>query len=350
MQSTYIRAPSLLGKLKAKPAWGTFSLNPVRSGNVYAIDGRTTWLVHNYLRADEHDFEAVDRDASLRAILGVGTDFEYDIISNEDWIARRLLADQFRDRRAFICGDAAHLWVPMAGYGMNAGIADAMNLSWLLAAVLRGWANEAILRAYEAERRPITEQVSRYAMNHAIALAKMRSAVPAEIEDGGPAGVAARERVGRELYDLNVHQYCCGGLNFGYFYDASPIIAYDDAAPPAYTMADFTPSTVPGCRTPHLWLRDRRSLYDALGPDYTLIRTDPSASAEPLMAAAAQRRVPVALLDLDAPEAAALYPWKFVLSRPDQHVAWRANVLPADPLALIEQIRGGGNPQPAYAS
>jgi 2-polyprenyl-6-methoxyphenol hydroxylase-like FAD-dependent oxidoreductase len=342
VQSTFIRAPSLLGSLKAKPAWGTFSLNPRRSGNVYAIDGRTTWLVHNYLRPDEHDFEAVDRDASLRAILGVGAGFTYEIISKEDWIARRLVADRFRDRRAFICGDAGHLWVPMAGYGMNAGIADAMNLSWQLAAVLHGWAPVTILDAYEAERQPITEQVSRYAMNHAVALAKLRSAVPAEIDDEGPAGAAARARVGRELYDLNVNQYCCGGLNFGYFYDASPIIAYDRASPPSYSMYDFTPSTVPGCRTPHLWLRDGRSLYDALGPDYTLIRADPSAAADALLAAAAHRRVPMTLLDLDAPEAAALYPWKFVLSRPDQHVAWRGDAVPADPLALIDRIRGAG--------
>ena len=47
----------------------------------------------------------------------------------------------------------------MAGYGMNAGIADAMNLSWQLAAVLHCWAPPAILDAYEAERQPITEQV-----------------------------------------------------------------------------------------------------------------------------------------------------------------------------------------------
>ena len=103
VQSTFIRASSLLSSLKAKPAWGTFSLNARRSGNVYAIDGRMTWLVHNYLRPDEHDFDAVDRDASLRAILGVGADFDYEVISKEDWIAHRLVADRFRDRRAFIC-------------------------------------------------------------------------------------------------------------------------------------------------------------------------------------------------------------------------------------------------------
>src|SRR3546814_6226795 len=48
---------------------------------------------------------------------------------------------------------------------MNAGIADAANLAWLLAARLQGWGAPGILDAYEAERLPITEQVSHFAMN-----------------------------------------------------------------------------------------------------------------------------------------------------------------------------------------
>jgi 2-polyprenyl-6-methoxyphenol hydroxylase-like FAD-dependent oxidoreductase len=340
VQSTYIRAPSLIGLMQAEPAWGTFSINPRRSGNVYAIDGRTTWLVHNYLRQDEHEFDEVDRDACLRAILGVGPDFRYEIISNEDWIARRLIVDRLRDRRAFICGDAAHLWVPMAGYGMNAGIADAMNLSWMLAGVLKGWAAPGLLDAHQAERLPITDQVSRYAMSHSLALARQRGAVPPEIEDDTPLGEAARARVGRELYDLNVNQYCCGGLNFGYFYDRSPVIAYDDAKAPDYTMYDFTPSTVPGCRTPHLFLRDGRSLYDALGSGYTLIRTDPEVPVDGFRAAAARRGLPLQVLDLDAPGTAALYDRKLVVSRPDQHVGWRGNREPSDALAVVDLLRG----------
>ena len=260
-QSTYLRAPDLIRRMQAVPAWSTQSLNARRSANMFAIDGRETWLIHNYLRPEETNFEAVDRDRCIRLILGVGPEFDYQVITKEDWIGRRMVADRFRRDRVFICGDAAHLWVPFAGYGMNAGIADAMNLSWMLAGVLKGWADPAILHAHEAERLPITEQVSHYAMNTAVSLRQARGAVPPEIEDDGPQGDAIRADFGRKLYELNVPQYCCGGLNFGYFYDRSPIIAYDDQAAPAYTMYFFEPSTVPGCRTPHLWLRDGRSLY-----------------------------------------------------------------------------------------
>jgi hypothetical protein len=105
-------------------------------------------------------------------------------------------------------------------------------------------------------------------------------------------------------------------------------------------MATFTPSTVPGCRTPHVWLRDGRSLYDALGPWFTLLRFDPAVDVTPLTGAAAQRGVPLDVLDVQSDEAAAVYDRALVLSRPDRHVAWRGNALPSDPLALVDVIRG----------
>jgi hypothetical protein len=231
--------------------------------------------------------------------------------------------------------------VPYAGYGMNAGIADAMNLSWLLAAHLNGWAPSSILDAYEAERWPITSQVSRFAMSHAEAEIRRRGAVPDHIEDPSAEGEQARAEVGRLAYEINVQQYACAGLDFGTYYDCSPIIAYDGAEHPAYTMDSYTPSTVPGCRTPHLWCKDGRSLYDAMGPEFTLLRLDPAVDVAACEAAARDRGMPLKVLDIEPPAAATFYGSKLVLSRPDQHVAWRGDTLPSDPLGLIDRVRGG---------
>jgi 2-polyprenyl-6-methoxyphenol hydroxylase-like FAD-dependent oxidoreductase len=342
VQSTYIRAPDLIYRQLHERAWGTGVINPRRAGMVYAIDGRERWLVHNYMKPGEGDFDSVDRDASIQTILGVGTEFRYDIISKEDWYGRRLIAARFRDRCAFIAGDAAHIWVPYAGYGMNAGIADATNLSWLLAAHLNGWAPASILDAYEAERWPITSQVSRFAMSHAEAEIRRRGAVPNEIEDAGGEGQRARQETGRLTYEINVQQYACAGLNFGTYYDRSPIIAYDGAEHPAYTMSNYMPSTVPGCRTPHLRCADGRSLYDAMGPEFTLLRFDPDVDVAGLELAARDRGLPLKVLDVAQP-AGGPYQEALVLSRPDQHVAWRGNRPPAKPLALINRVRGASD-------
>ncbi len=73
-----------------------------------------------------------------------------------------------------------------------------------------------------------------------------------------------------------------------------------------------------------------------MGPGYTLLRFDPAADVSGIVAAAAERRVPLVVLDA----ASGLYRHKLVLSRPDQHLAWRGDAAPDNPLALIDLIRG----------
>ncbi|MBB4614183.1 FAD-dependent oxidoreductase [Novosphingobium taihuense] len=349
VQSTYFRAPELLGLMKHDPAWMSYLYIGNRAGNLVAIDGKETWLLHNYLLPQESDFGEVDRDYWLRALLGVDEEFHYEIIRQEDWIGRRLVADKFRTGRAFICGDASHLWVPYAGYGMNAGIADAMNLSWQLAATINGWASPAILDAYEAERHPITDQVSRYAMSHAQKAIAERQSIPAEVDSDGPEAEAMRARIGAEAYALHVQQFACAGLNFGYFYPASPIIAYDGASAPAYTMYDYTPSTVPGCRTPHFLLADGTSLYDRMGSGYTLLVLEQDTDIAALVQAASRAGLPLTVLDLTEEAPPAAYEHALLLSRPDCHVAWRGHALPADVDALVARLSGHAQPALALA-
>ena len=97
---------------------------------------------------------------------------------------------------------------------------------------------------------------------------------------------------------------------------------------------------MPGCRTPHLWLHDGRSLYDILGPDYTLLRFDRNVDVRALAQAARVAGVPLEVVDVPAQPAPSPYRHKLVLSRPDQHVAWRGDAIPHDVGALVDLVSG----------
>ncbi|HEX2574188.1 MAG TPA: FAD-dependent monooxygenase [Polyangia bacterium] len=81
------------------------------------------------------------------------------------WLARFHLhhrgVDRYREGRAFVAGDAAHIHSPAGGQGMNTGIQDAYNLAWKLSLVLKGRAPEALLDSYNEERHPIGQQLLR---------------------------------------------------------------------------------------------------------------------------------------------------------------------------------------------
>ncbi len=337
-QSTYIHAPSLLGMMRHPPAWMTQSQNPRRCGSIFAIDGRTTWVVHNPL-VDDEEFDDIDRDRCIRLILGVDEGFSYEVLGGHDWVARRLVADKFREGPIFLCGDAAHLWGATAGYAMNAGIADAECLAWILAACVDGWGGETLLDAYEQERKTVTEQVAGISTSMRLRRIRHNADIPANIEDDTHLGKEARAQLGETDREMSLGQYCAGGLNFGYFYDSSPVIVYDGATHPTYTAHEFVQSTVPGCRLPHCWLPDGTSIYDVLGDGFALLRSDASIVVEPLQDAAAAQGVPLTVLDLDE-DAAVTYDHKLVLARPDRHIAWRSDTEPDDPAAIIAAVRG----------
>jgi len=337
-RTSLVRSSEILPLFGARrPAWMSWVVNEQVRGTVIAIDGHDLWLLHRSVPAT--DFDAVEPDASIQALLGAGRSVGYDVVHHEDWVGRRLVAERFRDGNVFIAGDAAHLWVPYAGYGMNAGIADGVQLAWLLASVLGGWATEGILDSYEAERLPITDQVSHLAMDlvleNAAALAE-RPPTP-ELADPGPAGEELRATIGPILRELNVPQFAPEGLNFGYFYDGSPIIAYDGTPPPDYSMGEVTPTTVPGCRLPHFEI-DGRPVLDHLGPDYTLIRFDPDVDISAFAAAAAAAALPLVMVDTLRPTEPDVFDHRLLIVRFDQHVVWRGDDPPGS--EVVDLLRG----------
>jgi 2-polyprenyl-6-methoxyphenol hydroxylase-like FAD-dependent oxidoreductase len=113
-----------------------------------------------------------------------------------------MVADRWREGNVFLAGDAAHLWVPMGGFGMNAGIADAISLGWRLAAALEGWGGEQLLDSYQRERAPIGAAIAGQAVKWALDTGRLMARGAGRIEalerDGaeGDAGRRA-DRLGR---------------------------------------------------------------------------------------------------------------------------------------------------------
>ena len=119
---------------------------------------RIDWQVPAETDADaEHDSGRLDR--RIRAVIGEAT--RYELVWLTGYRFSQRIAGSFRVGRVFLAGDAAHVMSPFGARGLNSGVADAENLAWKLAWVLRGDAPPSLLETYEAERRPVaTENLS----------------------------------------------------------------------------------------------------------------------------------------------------------------------------------------------
>ena len=283
-------------------------------------------------------------EADIRAALSraMGRDFDYEILSVMRWVRRELVADSYGTARVFIAGDAAHLMSPTGGFGMNTGIGDAVDLGWKLEAVLRGWGGDALLRSYDAERRPVgLRNVAEASRNLRRMLATRERLPGPEIFQPGAANDDARREYGDWFAAIMQHEWFANGVMLGYRYDDSPIVWPDGTLPPPDLSHPYVQTARPGARAPHVWLADGRSTLDLFGRGFTLLRLGADASSgERLARAAMQRNVPLSCTTLVEPQVLDAYQRRLVLVRPDGHVAWRGDSEPDDAGALIDTARG----------
>ncbi|MEV5964264.1 FAD-dependent monooxygenase [Kribbella sp. NPDC051952] len=217
------------------------------------------------------------------------------------------VAQQYRSGRTFFAGDAAHVVPPSGSYGANTGIADAHNLAWKLAAVIKGQAGEPLLDSYADERRPVARTTLRVALE----LLEQRHAGSAEDI--------------QKIDDIT--------MIFGYRYGASAAVLTEDTDLGCEVEDPRVPSGRPGLRAPHVWLqRDGRriSTLDLFARDFTLL-TGPAGAewAAAGIAAAKEFDVDLRLLRAGEQEGALLRAYGIaadgaVLIRPDGFIAWRA--------------------------
>jgi hypothetical protein len=166
---------------------------------------------------------------------------------------------------------------------------------------------------------------------------------PPKIFQPGQAGDAARRIFGAKFTATMRREWFTLGIQLGYRYENSPICIPDGTPAPPDETATYTQTARPGHRAPHVWLAPGRSTLDLFGRGFVLMRFGRAPiDAAPLVAAAAERQVPVTVHDIRDEQAVALYERRLVLVRPDGHVAWRGDEVPADAAWVIDTVRGAG--------
>ncbi|MBL8381085.1 MAG: FAD-dependent oxidoreductase [Burkholderiales bacterium] len=318
-----------------------FVMSPDSFGVFTAIDGRDFWNFQYYFLDPAKETEHLDaREVLTRA---VGRPFEFELKGVQHWHHHQSVARRWRDGRVFLTGDAAHLFVPTGGVGMNTGIGDAVDLGWKLDAVHKGWGGAHLLDSYEDERKPIAVRNSVISANNSDKIDMVMDEILPIIDEDSNAGEAHRAAITRRIRWM-ARQFNSAGTHLGYRYVDSPVIVPDGSPEPPDDFMQVVPSTWPGSRAPHAWTGADTSVrghstLDWFGGGYVLVRSAAASAADGFVAALHARGAPCTERVMPA-SIERLYESPLVLVRPDGHVCWRGTALPEDPDAVASQVTG----------
>jgi hypothetical protein len=229
----------------------------------------------------------------------------------------------------FIAGDAAHSHPPYGAHGLNTGLEDAVNLGWKLAAVRHGWGGPELLDSYTQERRPVFAGTGE------------------TITDGITADRAFLERYSpqrdRREFEQAWRARTSGEVAPAWYephYEGSPIV-WGPAGSACGVRGRHTFEARAGHHLAPVVLSSGGNVFTRLGGGFTVIALGgDEAPAAAFQAAAADLGIPLRVIadTLDGQRAA--YGQRFILVRPDQHVAWTGNDPPADAAAVLRRAVG----------
>jgi 2,4-dichlorophenol 6-monooxygenase len=305
--------------------------------------------------------------AKVRAAVG-DDEIAVELKGVATWQVNAQVAPSYAAGRFFCLGDAVHRHPPTNGLGLNMSVADAFNLAWKLALVLTEAAPPALLDTYSAERQPVGAEGVQRAITSLGEMAAVDGALGFEpgqsagdgwaalrqLDEPGPAGDDRRAAL-REAVALTDHQFNAHGIELGYRYRRGALV--DDGTPEPTPERDpqlyYTATTRPGARVPHARLEGAGVALSTLDLPVGLgfaVLTGCGGDAWTKAASKAAELTGVAvdvhvigtgeLLDPYGEWAAVreVGTTGCVLVRPDRHVAWRCDRLPADPVAELTRV------------
>jgi 2-polyprenyl-6-methoxyphenol hydroxylase-like FAD-dependent oxidoreductase len=294
------------------------------------VDLEDRWFFHAPvpLSAREGDF---DFKAFLEAAAGAELDIDFDHIGF--WDLRFAIADQYREGRVFVAGDAAHSHPPYGGYGINTGFEDARNLGWKLAAVLRGWGGEALLDSYHTERHGVFASTARDFIEKSI------EADRRFLKDYSPD----RDRA---AFEAEWRRRGTGAKTevetFEPHYEGSPIVP-GSAGRGGSAVGKHSVAARPGHHLTPRVMSDGTNVYERLGPGFTLLAFgDDASSLAEFEQAARARGISLTVVRDGSPILRDAYGADLVLVRPDQFVAWSGGADGLDVALVLGAAAGFG--------
>jgi 2-polyprenyl-6-methoxyphenol hydroxylase-like FAD-dependent oxidoreductase len=247
------------------------------------------------------------------------------------WDLRVAVAKRYRNRRAFIAGDAAHTHPPYGGFGLNAGLEDITNLGWKLQANLEGWGGDALLDSYDVERRPIFEQTGEDM------IAKGIESDRAFLDRYNPERDRTEFEAAWKTFEV------ANNTRSGSYephYEGSPVVfGRPGHAPGIHGEPSHT--AIAGHHLSPQPLSDGRNVFQALGPGFTLLALGASdADVAALESAARSLALPLTVRRDTCDGGREAYGSRLILVRPDQFVAWVGDRAPGDAAAILRQVTG----------
>lgn len=336
--AVFIQAPELLRRHDKGEAERYIFVGPEGTwGNLTVVNGSDLWRLTVMGSKKKIDLDKFDAHYWVGRCMGLDS-IPYKIIDVLPWRRSQLVAERFASGRVFLAGDSAHTMSPTGGFGYNTGVCDVVDISWKVQAALDRWAGRGLLESYEQERRPVAVRNVNAAAANYFALISPRDCQ--EILEDSDLGRSEREKTGAHIESATRNEWENLGIVLGFRYEGSSICVPDGTRAPADDVREYVQTSRPGHRAPHAWLEPQRSTLDLFGRGFVLLSFEGAPDIEPLMRAAAQRKVPISSFNIADPQIGKLYERKLVLVRPDGHVAWRGDVVPPEPLMIIDRVRG----------
>lgn len=295
------------------------------------VDLQGQWFFHAPVpagtTADNFDFKAYLQEA-------VGESFDVDFDHIGFWDLRFMLADQYRQGRVFVAGDAAHSHPPYGGYGINSGLEDARNLGWKLAAHRQGWGGEALLASYDAERRPVFASTIEDFIARSIATDRDFLAAFDPQQDRAAFEQAWQARAQGAVGEVHA---------FEPHYEGSPLITGGPSAAACSAKGSHQFKARAGHHLAPAALPDGRNVFEALGSGYTLLALGAATEAvQALQDAATRAGLPLTLIAAPREQELIRYEAPLILVRPDAFVAWAGDNAEAQAQAdaVMTRLRG----------